>query len=147
MLPRYYGREALQDNPKRPLLSAKYSGGIDTVGGNMLAAFLKSTKVGGCVAACGLVASDQLPITVYPFILRGVTLAGVTSASCPRPIREWVWQKLSTDWKVDYPESWIREVSLDELPSAIDQIYSGKVTGRVIVRVDTVTRSSHTNDY
>lgn len=129
-------RDALKDNPKRPMLSAKWAGGIDTVGGNTLVALLKSTHIGGCVSACGLVAGDQLPLTVYPFILRGVTLAGVTSSSCPRPIRELIWNKLSGEWKVNYPEDWVKEIEFDDLPQAVDDISKGESVGRTIVRVE-----------
>ncbi len=129
------GRDELEDNPKRPLLSARWAGGIDTVGGSMLAALLKSTMIGGCVSACGLVGGDQLSMTVYPFILRGVSLAGVTSSSCPRSIRESIWEKLSGDWKVDYPEDWVEEIEFADLPDAIKRIRGGAVAGRVIVRI------------
>ena len=130
-----HGRELLDDNPKRPLLSAKWAGGVDTVGGDMLVAFLKSTKINGCVSACGLVAGDKLATTVYPFILRGVSLAGVTSAGCPRPAREWIWDKLNSDWQIALPDDWVEEVTFEELPAAIERIQSGKIAGRVIVRI------------
>lgn len=135
-----HGREELADNSKRPLLSAKWAGGIDTVGGNVLVALLKSTKIGGCVSACGLVAGDQLPMTVYPFILRGITLAGVTSSSCPRSTRDWVWRKLAGDWNVDYPASLVQEVKLEDLPQAVEQIESGKVFGRIVVDLGSPTQ-------
>ncbi len=130
-----HSRDILTDNPKRPLLSAKWAGGVDTVGGSPLVAFLKSTKINGCVAACGLVAGDQLDATIYPFILRGVSLSGVTSASCPRTAREWIWDQLNSDWNVELPEEWIEEVTMQELPAAIDRIRQGKISGRVVVRI------------
>lgn len=130
-----HGRDVLEDNPKRPLLSARWAGGVDTVGGSPLVAFLKSTKINGCVSACGLVAGDQLPTTVYPFILRGVSLAGVTSAGCPREAREWIWQKLNADWKIALPDSWVEEISMQELPAAIARIQDGKIAGRVIIKI------------
>lgn len=129
------GRDELEDNPKRPLLSARFAGGIDTVGGNMLVALLKSIKIGGCVSACGLVGGDKLPMTVYPFILRGVSLAGVTSSSCPRPIRETVWKRLSSDLKVELPDEWVEETTLEKVPDAIERIKQGGIKGRVLVRV------------
>lgn len=130
-----FGRDALDDNPKRPLLTARWAGGIDTVGGNMLVALLKSTKIGGCVSACGLVGGDKLPMTVYPFILRGVALAGVTSSACPRPAREQVWKKLSGDWNVDLPSEWVEEIELAGVAHAIERIMKGGIAGRVVVRV------------
>lgn len=130
-----HARNEFEDNPQRPLLKARWAGGVDTVGGSTLTCLLKSTRIGGCVAACGLVAGDQLPLTVYPFILRGVALAGVTSASCPRATRERVWELLASEWKVAYPEDWVREVTLDEIASAIEQIKQGGVSGRVLIRM------------
>ena len=130
-----HGRDLLQDNPKRPLLSARWAGGVDTVGGGLLVAFLKSTKINGCIAACGLVAGDQLATTIYPFILRGVSLAGVTSSSCPRPDREWIWEKLNSDWRIELPDDWVEETTLRDLPNAIERIGQGKVAGRVLVKV------------
>ena len=129
------GRDALQDNPKRPMLKAVWAGGVDTVGGSMLDALLKSTKIGGCVSACGLVAGDKLNLTVYPFILRGVKLAGVTSSSCPREMREWIWSKLASDWKLDLPDGYVRQVDMKELPTAIEQILAGDNIGRVVVKI------------
>ena len=128
-------RTVVEDQPKKPMLPARWAGGVDTVGGSPLTALLKSTRVGGCVAACGLVAGDQLPMTMYPFILRGVTLSGVTSASCSRRIRELIWDKLSTDWRVEYPDDWVQEVELDELPDAVEQIRRGDLAGRVVVKI------------
>lgn len=130
-----HGREILADNPKRPMMKSEWAGGIDTVGGSMLDALLKSTKIGGCVAACGLVAGDKLNLTVYPFILRGVKLVGVTSSSCPRPAREWIWSKLASDWKIELPDEFVNEVSLEGLATAVERIRSGDNVGRVVVKV------------
>lgn len=130
-----HGREVLEDNPKRPMLKAAWAGGVDTVGGSMLDAFLKATNIGGCVAACGLVAGDKLNLTVYPFILRGVKLAGVTSSSCPRGPREAIWKHLSSDWHVRLPEDWISQVAMDELESAIQRISAGQCVGRYVVKI------------
>ena len=77
------GRDEVDDKSGRPLLSARFTGGVDTVGGNILGTLLRATAHGGCVAACGLAASNELPITVYPFILRAVTLTGIDAAWGP----------------------------------------------------------------
>ena len=130
-----HGRAVLDDNPKRPLLPATWAGGVDTVGGKMLVALLKSTKVNGCISACGLVAGHQLDMTVYPFILRGVKLAGVTSSLCPRPLREEIWRRLSGPWRVDLPDELIEEVTMQELSAAVQRILRGEIAGRVIVRI------------
>lgn len=128
-------RALLEDNPERPLLKARWAGGVDTVGGTILDALLKSTNIGGCVSACGLVAGDKLNLTVYPFILRGVKLAGVTSASCPRAIREQVWKKLSTDWRIALPDDFVSEVELRHLAGAVQKIAAGENVGRTIIKV------------
>jgi acrylyl-CoA reductase (NADPH) len=80
-------REAVRDDSGRPLLRGRWAGAVDTVGGEYLATALKSTQYGGAVACCGLVASADLPTTVYPFILRGVSLLGVDSQACPMDTR------------------------------------------------------------
>ena len=136
-----HGREILQDNPKRPLLSATWAGAVDTVGGQLLVALLKSTKVNGCVAACGLVAGAELNTTVYPFILRGTKLAGVTSSLCPRAAREEIWRRLAGPWQLELSDDWVDQVTLRQLPEAVQRILDGKVAGRVVVRVATDTDS------
>ena len=131
-----HGREAVQDNPERPMLKAKWAGAVDTVGGSVLDAILKSTHIDGCVSACGLVAGDKLNLTVYPFILRGVKLAGVTSSSCPREPREWIWQQLSGDWQTALTDRFVQETTLSALPDKINAIGDGKIVGRTVVNIN-----------
>lgn len=135
------GREAVEDDSRSPLLSAQWAGAVDTVGGNPLTTILRSTQHRGCVAACGLVAGEQLPLTVFPFILRGVTLAGIDSAKCPRDARLNIWKKLSGDWKLDSLEELAREVSLAELPAEIDAMLAGNARGRVVVNLSSMSQS------
>ena len=85
------------------------------------------------MAACGLVAGTELPLTVYPFILRGVTLAGIDSAKCPRPQRLEMWQKLSGPWRVEQLDDLADEVTLDELPDRVQKILAGEIVGRTLV--------------
>ncbi len=127
-------REARAEPSERPLLKARFAGGIDTVGGEPLSNLVKSLEYGASVAACGLVAGPQLALTVYPFILRGVSLLGIDSAECPMEVRRAVWEKLAGPWRVDL-EAITREVTLDELSSVIDDILQGQTQGRVLVRV------------
>ena len=129
------GREAVDDQSGKPLLKAAWAGAIDTVGGNTLATLLRSLDHRGCVAACGLVGGTELPLTVYPFLLRGVTLDGIDSAQCPRGPRERIWQLLSSDWKLPVLDVVRRETSLDDLEGQIQAILAGEVSGRVIVRI------------
>ena len=127
------GREALADDPSRPLFKGRWAGAVDTVGGTMLAAALKGTRYGGAVAACGLAASPELSLTVYPFILRGVNLLGIDSVECPQGDRLTVWQNLAGMWRPAGLASLAIEVCLDDLPHYVAKILSGGIQGRVIV--------------
>lgn len=128
-------RQDVLDSSHKPLLAGRFAGAVDTVGGETLATLLASTKQHGCVAACGLVGGMELHTTVYPFILRGVTLAGIDSALCPMDRRLALWQKLSGEWKPEGLKRLAQEISLDELPMAVEQILRGGVTGRTLVRI------------
>ncbi|WP_207636186.1 YhdH/YhfP family quinone oxidoreductase [Proteocatella sphenisci] len=129
-------REELDDQSGRPLVKGRWAGVIDTVGGNILATAIKSTKYGGCVTCCGNVASHELLTTVYPFILRGVSLLGVDSVQCPMDERVKVWDKLSELWKPDSLNENIQEIGIMELNDKIDKILDGKLKGRTIVNLD-----------
>jgi putative YhdH/YhfP family quinone oxidoreductase len=121
---------------ERPLLKGIWAGVIDTVGGEILATAIKSTDLQGVVTCCGNVASPDLPLTVFPFILRGVSLVGIDSQNCPMEARRKIWQHLASDWKPDRLDNLCREVSPEELGSEIDLILKGGQTGRVIVKMD-----------
>ena len=127
------GRDEVSDNSDRPLLRSRWAAAVDTVGGKPLATILRSTQHRGCVAACGLVAGTDVPTTVYPFILRGVTLAGIDSANCPRRERLEMWEKLSGPWHIPQLESLADEITLDELPDRIQKILVGQIMGRTVV--------------
>jgi NADPH:quinone reductase-like Zn-dependent oxidoreductase len=109
------------------------------VGGRPLATILRSVDHRGCVAACGLVAGAELELTVYPFILRGVTLAGIDSAKCPRPERLEMWRKLAGEWRVDQLDRIAHEITLDELPDRVQEIMAGRVVGRTLVAPKTTS--------
>jgi putative YhdH/YhfP family quinone oxidoreductase len=128
------GRDEADDRSGKPLLSARWAGAIDTVGGNTLATLVRSTQRGGCVTACGLVGGIDLPLSVHPFILRGVTLAGIDSAECPYERRIQLWNRLAGPWKLDQLETMAEEVDLAGLHSKINAILAGQIQGRVIVR-------------
>lgn len=129
------GREDATDTSGRPLLKARWAGAVDTVGGDILATAVKSAKLHGVVTCCGNVASAELPINVYPFILRGVSLVGIDSAYCPMDIRKKVWAKLAGEWKLDKLDAIATEISLDGLDKHIDLILQGKEKGRVVVNL------------
>ncbi len=128
-------REAVDDASGKPLLSRRWAGGVDTVGANTLGTVLRSTALGGCVAACGNAAGFDLPITVYPFILRGVTLAGIDAAWCPIPLRHATWRHLADDWKPDKLDAIARFVGFADLPAQFDEILAGRLTGRLAVTI------------
>ena len=129
-------REAFTKDSSSPLLRPVWAGAIDTVGGEFLATAIKSTMPLGVVTCCGNAASPQLPITVFPFILRGVTLAGVNSQSCPMPIRKEVWGKLADEWKFDRLEDICTEISLEALSEKIPLILKGQLKGRTVVNLE-----------
>ena len=128
------GREALATTA--PMASARFGGGLDNVGGTMLAALLAQTAPYGNVASCGLAASPELHATVMPFIIRGVSLLGVASAGTARDIRDEVWKRLASDWKPAYLDAiCTREATLDELPAVFETMLAGGSLGRTVVRI------------
>jgi len=130
------GRAELAEAPPRPLDKQRWAGGIDAVGGTTLAAVLRQTRYGGCVAACGLAGGADLPTTVHPFILRAVTLAGVDSVQCPIEVRRQAWQRLATDLAPGILEAMTAEASLDDVPSLAEEILAGRTRGRVVIAVN-----------
>ena len=127
-------RETIVENADRPMLKERWAGVVDVVGGAMLAAALKATRYGGTVTCCGLVGSPELPVNVFPFILRGVSLLGIDSVQCPMATRLAVWNKLAGDWKVDL-EALVSEVALADLENSIEAILKGRLRGRVLVKI------------
>ncbi|GAB2618038.1 YhdH/YhfP family quinone oxidoreductase [Novilysobacter erysipheiresistens] len=126
------GRDALATT--RPLESGRFGGGLDNVGGPMLASLLAQTAPYGNVASAGLAASHDLNATVMPFIIRGVSLLGVASAGTARDIREAVWQHLASDWKPAHLDRiCTREVPLARLPEVFPTMLAGGSLGRSIV--------------
>ncbi len=128
-------REAVDDTSGKPLLARRWAGAVDTVGGNLLGTVLRSTHLGGCVAACGNAAGFDLPITVYPFILRGVTLAGIDAAWCPIPLRHETWDRLAGPWKLDCLDRIARFIDFEKLPFQFDEILAGRLTGRLAIEI------------
>jgi putative YhdH/YhfP family quinone oxidoreductase len=133
---RILSREDVLDASSRPLLKSQWAGAVDTVGGATLATILRSLKPGGVATACGLVGGAELPLTVYPFILRGVQLVGIDSATYPREQRIALWNKLAGPWKPRLLDGLAMEVSLDQLSEKIAAILVGQIVGRVVVRID-----------
>ena len=128
-------REEVNDESKKPLLRERWAGAVDTVGGTTLAALLKAAKRGGAVAATGLVASSELSTTVFPFILRGVSLLGIDSGFTPTKLRREIWNKLAGIWKIPQLEQLTIDCTLEELDPEIDKILAGGQRGRVVVNL------------
>jgi len=129
-------RDEATDTSGKPLLKGRWAGVVDAVGGEILATAIRSTKLHGAVTCCGNVASPDLPINVYPFILRGISLVGIDSQSFPMTFRRQTWEKIATDWKLDNLDRQTSVCSLEELDSEIDLILAGKQKGRVIVDLE-----------
>jgi acrylyl-CoA reductase (NADPH) len=129
------GIDDATDKSGRPLLKARWAGSIDTVGGDILATTIKSVKYGGTVTSCGNAASADLPLSVYPFILRGISLLGIDSVNCPVDVRRQIWEKLSKEWKLEHLHKIATEISLVEVDREIDLILQGKHKGRSIVNL------------
>lgn len=128
-------REEAVDKSGRPMLRSRWAGVVDTVGGDILATAIRSTHYGGTVTCCGMVAGGDLPTSVFPFILRGISLLGVDSAAFPAGTRQPLWQNLAGPWKIDGLDHLTTEIGLPELSDRMDQILRGKLTGRTVVRL------------
>lgn len=129
-------REEFLKDSGAPMLKARWAGVIDTVGGDILACAIKSTDLDGIITCCGNVASPDLPINVYPFILRGVSLLGIDSQHCPMDIRARIWNELASDWKFDHLDALATQISLFDLDGKIDAILAGQLKGRTIVTLE-----------
>lgn len=119
----------------RPLAKARWVGGIDVAGSHTLVNMLAATRPGGVVAACGLAQGMDLPGSVAPFILRGVTLAGIDSVHAAAERRDRAWSRLASDLDRGLLDSMITEIGLDAVPAAAEDILDGRVRGRLVVDV------------
>ena len=127
-------RAELADNPSRPLLSERWAGCIDAVGGDTLAHVLAEMRLAGSVAACGLAGGNELATTVIPFLLRGVSLLGIDSVQCPYDRRIVIWDALASSLDADKLESMTAEVALADVTELAGPILAGQVKGRTVVR-------------
>jgi len=123
------------NQPGKPLAKERWAGAVDTVGSHTLANVCAQAKYRGVVTACGLAGGMDFPATVAPFILRGVTLAGIDSVMCPRPDRLQAWQRLATDLDVAKLGLITRTISLAEAIPVAQQLLDGQVRGRVVVQI------------
>jgi acrylyl-CoA reductase (NADPH) len=121
--------------PAKPLAKERWAGGIDSVGSTTLANVLSMTKYGGAIAACGLAAGMDLPSSVAPFILRGVSLLGIESVMCPIKTRKVAWARLASDLDRAKLAEITHEIGLDEVIAAGAKILAGQVRGRIVVKI------------
>jgi len=122
-------------DPGRPLQTQRWAGAIDSVGSHTLANVLAQTRYGGTVAACGLAQGGDLPTTVMPFILRGVTLTGINSVEAPPALREAAWRRLAIDLDEEALAAMTRFIPLAEAIPAAEDILAGRLHGRTVVDV------------
>ena len=127
---------ALFTSPGKPLGKERWAGAVDVVGSHVLANVCATTKYRGVVTACGLAGGMDLPATVAPFILRGVTLAGIDSVMCPRVDRLRAWERLATDLEMEKLGAISHEVGLAEAIPLAKQLLNGEVRGRIVVDVN-----------
>lgn len=128
-------RNDIDDKSGRPMLGGRWAGVIDTVGGNILSTAIKSTNYGGSVTCCGNVGGADFSSSVYPFILRGITVFGIDSVECPMPLRKEIWNKLSSEWKLYNLDHAVDEIGLDGLSDKIDAMLKGEHIGRTIIKL------------
>ena len=140
MLKKYGAREVItREDLDQPLISplqkSIYAGGIDAVGGNVLSNLICATSQRAAIACCGMVNGADLNTSVFPFILRGISLYGVDSAETELGIKEEVWNNFSSEWKLEDLENQIKEITLSDLPAEIDTILKGQQIGRIRVKI------------
>ena len=128
-------RDEIDPDPSRPLVKGRWAAVVDTVGGPILAAAVKSVMARGVVTCCGNVAAPELHTTVYPFILRGLRLIGVDCGNCPIESRHDLWTMLAGGWKIDGLSELYRVVRLESVEEEVEAMLQGKSRGRVVVAV------------
>lgn len=122
-------------NPGKPLGKERWAAGVDAVGSHTLANVLAMTSENGAVAACGLAQGMDLPASVAPFILRGVTLLGINSVTAPKALRMEAWQRIATDLDLEKLAAMSETISLRDVIKAGEDIVAGKVRGRLVVAI------------
>ncbi|MBO0755647.1 MAG: oxidoreductase [Bradyrhizobiaceae bacterium] len=122
--------------PVKPLAKERWAAGIDSVGSTTLANLLSMVRYGGAVAACGLAGGMDLPATVAPFILRGVSLLGIDSVMCPQKLRREAWKRLDSDLDRAKLSNMTAEIGLSGVIEAGQQIVEGRVRGRIVVKIE-----------
>lgn len=128
-------RSEMDDHSGKALLRPRFAAAVDTVGGNVLATLVKSLQYGGIATTCGMVNGVELPLTIFPFILKGIHLAGIDSVEVLMALREKIWHLLASEWKPAMLEDLVTEIGLEEVPAQLSQMLAGKMQGRIVVNV------------
>ena len=126
-------RSEFMDEPTRPLDKALYAGAVDTVGGEILAKMISKIELEGSVSCCGNVGGMNFTSSVFPFILRGVSLFGIDSAESKIELKRELWERLATDWKLDLSQN-SRVISIKEVDQYINKILDGSHSGRTVIK-------------
>ena len=129
------GRDVLSAESKRPMETERWSGAVDTVGGATLAGIIRTLQQNGAVAACGLAGGTKLETTVFPFILRGVSLLCINSVEVPNAERRRIWASLAQHLNLDLLERMTTEIPLAGVAAAAPRVLAGLVRGRIVVRI------------
>lgn len=127
-------RQQFSEEPYKALYAMDYAGAIDTLGGDYLVQVVKRLKYSGTVAVCGMASGVELPLQVYPFILRGVRMLGIYSAESPLDYKRKLWEKISNEWGLNL-ESICQTISLEEVPSTLEKMLAGSSNGRYLVKI------------
>lgn len=128
-------RQEFEDSTNRALLPENWAAAVDTLGGDVLSNIIKSLKYNGSVACCGNITSGTLDTSIYPFILRGVSLLGIDSVQTDMKTRKRIWTSLANEWKPKHLEENIDEIKLADVPGKIQQIIEGSHIGRSIIHL------------
>jgi len=127
-------KDEFETHAKKPLLTPKYDGAIDVVGGGLLENILKQIKPEGSVSVCGLIGSPSLNTTVFPFILRGINLLGIDSAEYPIEMRKTLWNMLANEWKIDLSHI-THEHTLVDISTLVREMLASKSSGRAVIKI------------
>ena len=132
-LTKLISRSEFMDEPTKPLNKALYAGAIDTVGGEMLAKMISKIELEGSVSCCGNVGGMNFTSSVFPFILRGISLFGIDSAESKIELKKELWERLATDWKLDLSKN-SRVISIEKIDEYIVKILDGSHSGRTVIK-------------
>ncbi len=131
---RVISRQQFAEEPPRALYSMDFGGAIDTLGGDYLVQVVKRLKFGGAVAVCGMVAGIELPMQVYPFILRGARMLGIYSADSPLTYKQSLWDKIANEWSL-FLDDFVQEISLEDVPETLKAMLAAQTSGRYLVKI------------